>query len=66
MHTVKPVTMITGLLTGYIIAQLIIDTGINPGLKATLIMFTIPPALALVGWAVGKLIDKKRQRPKQS
>lgn len=66
MNTFKPVTMITGLLTGYIIAQLIIDSGINPGLMATLIMFTISPVLALIGWGLGKLIDKKRQRPEQS
>lgn len=62
MSTVQPLFLLIGLMAGYIIVQLIIDTGVDPGFKASLLMFSIPPLLALTGWKLGGTVDKKRRR----
>lgn len=60
MSTVQPLFLLIGLMTGYIIVQLIIDTGVHPGFKASFLMFSIPPVLAITGWKLGGIVDKKK------
>lgn len=62
MSTFQPLFLLIGLMTGYIIVQLIIDTGVDPGFKASFLMFSIPPVLAIIGWKLGGIVDKKRRR----
>lgn len=55
MNVLVPLSTLTGMLSGFILTQLLVQTGLQPGLKAVLICFSLVLCCGVAGNMLGKL-----------
>lgn len=55
MNTLIPLFTLTGALSGFIITQLLVQTGLEPGIKAFLICSSLVLCCSVAGNLLGKL-----------
>jgi len=63
MHVLIPVSTLTGILSGFIITQLFVQNGLEPGLKAFLVCSSLVICCGVAGNLMGKFAQFILRRP---